>query len=40
MSRIGRMPITVPAGVEVKFDANKVTVKGPRVRPRRCCTLI
>ena len=30
MSRIGRMPITVPAGVEVKFDANKVTVKGPK----------
>lgn len=30
MSRIGRMPITVPAGVEVKIDANKVTVKGPK----------
>ena len=30
MSRIGRMPITVPAGVEVKFDANVVTVKGPK----------
>lgn len=30
MSRIGREPITVPAGVEVKIeDANKVTVKGP-----------
>jgi len=29
MSRIGRMPITVPAGVEVKVDeANVVTVKG------------
>ena len=30
MSRIGRMPITVPAGVEVKIDGNKVTVKGPK----------
>ena len=30
MSRIGRMPINVPAGVTVKVeDANKVTVKGP-----------
>ena len=31
MSRIGRSPITVPAGVEVKVsDANLVTVKGPK----------
>ena len=30
MSRIGRMPITVTAGVEVKFNANVVTVKGPK----------
>ena len=31
MSRIGRMPITVPAGVEVKIDnGNLVTVKGPK----------
>lgn len=30
MSRIGRMPITVPAGVDVKIDSdNTVTVKGP-----------
>lgn len=30
MSRIGRMPITVPAGVDVKIDAdNGITVKGP-----------
>ena len=28
MSRIGRMPITVPAGVEVKLDGNTLTVKG------------
>lgn len=31
MSRIGKMPITVPAGVEVKVtDENFVTVKGPK----------
>ena len=31
MSRIGRMPITVPSGVEVKIaDGNFVTVKGPK----------
>ena len=31
MSRIGRMPIDLPAGVEVKVDANNhVTVKGPK----------
>lgn len=30
MSRIGKAPITVPAGVEVKVDGNAVTVKGPK----------
>ena len=31
MSRIGRAPIAVPAGVEVKIEANNVvTVKGPK----------
>ena len=30
MSRIGRKPITVPAGVEVKIDGSAVTVKGPK----------
>lgn len=31
MSRIGRSPITVPAGVEVKVDENNhVVVKGPK----------
>ena len=31
MSRIGRMPITVPAGVEVSIAAgNVITVKGPK----------
>ena len=30
MSRIGKLPITVPAGVDVKISAeNEVTVKGP-----------
>lgn len=30
MSRIGRMPITIPAGVNVKVDGNVVSVKGPK----------
>lgn len=31
MSRIGRAPITIPAGVEITIDAeNTVTVKGPK----------
>ena len=30
MSRIGRKPITVPAGVDVKFNGAEVTVKGPK----------
>jgi large subunit ribosomal protein L6 len=30
MSRIGRKPIAIPAGVEVKVDGNVVTVKGPK----------
>lgn len=30
MSRIGRKPIPVPAGVDVKIDGNTVTVKGPK----------
>ena len=29
MSRIGRMPIEIPAGVEVKLDGHNMTVKGP-----------
>ncbi len=32
MSRIGRAPITVPAGVEVKVDGQHVSVKGPQGR--------
>ena len=30
MSRIGRMPIPVPAGVDVTIDGALVTVKGPK----------
>ena len=31
MSRIGRLPVAIPAGVEIKIsDANMVTVKGPK----------
>jgi large subunit ribosomal protein L6 len=30
MSRIGRTPITIPAGVDVQIDGNLVTVKGPK----------
>lgn len=30
MSRIGLKPIEIPAGVEVKLDANHVSVKGPK----------
>ena len=28
MSRIGKLPINIPAGVEISIDDNKVTVKG------------
>jgi large subunit ribosomal protein L6 len=30
MSRIGRLPIPVPAGVDVTIDGSTVTVKGPK----------
>ena len=30
MSRIGRLPITVPSGVDVKIDGQVVNVKGPK----------
>lgn len=30
MSRIGKLPITVPAGVDVSIKENVVTVKGPK----------
>ncbi|CED90340.1 MULTISPECIES: 50S ribosomal protein L6 [Actinomyces] len=30
MSRIGRLPVPVPAGVDVTIEGNDVTVKGPK----------
>jgi large subunit ribosomal protein L6 len=30
MSRIGRLPVTLPSGVDVAIDGNDVTVKGPK----------
>lgn len=30
MSRIGKQPVVVPAGVEVKIDGQSVAVKGPK----------
>jgi len=33
MSRIGKQPVAVPAGVTVQVDGGKVTVKGPKGGP-------
>ena len=30
MSRIGRLPVTVPKGVDVTISGRQVTVKGPK----------
>ena len=30
MSRIGRMPVSIPQGVQVRQEGNRVTIKGPR----------
>ena len=30
MSRIGRMPITIPSGVEVNISGQSISVKGPK----------
>lgn len=30
MSRIGKQPVSVPQGVDVKLEGNKITVKGPK----------
>ena len=30
MSRIGKLPIAIPAGVEVTLDGKEITVKGPK----------
>lgn len=30
MSRIGKVPVSLPAGVEVKVNANNIAIKGPK----------
>ena len=35
MSRIGRMPIAIPAGVTVTVSGSEVSVKGPKVELKR-----
>ncbi len=30
MSRIGKLPVAIPSGVEVKLEGNTITVKGPK----------
>lgn len=30
MSRIGKLPVTVPSGVAIKIDSGKIEVKGPK----------
>ncbi len=30
MSRVGRKPVIIPAGVQIKLDGSTVTVKGPK----------
>jgi large subunit ribosomal protein L6 len=30
MSRIGRLPVSIPKGVDVKLDGDRITVKGPK----------
>ena len=30
MSRVGKLPVPIPAGVEVKVDGSTLTVKGPK----------
>jgi large subunit ribosomal protein L6 len=38
MSRIGRMPVTVPSGVDVTIDGRDVTVTGPKGTLRHTVT--
>ncbi len=41
MSRIGKLPIAIPSGVEVKVGAEEITVKGPKGEiSTPCCPLI
>ena len=30
MSRIGRLPVSIPSGVDIKVEGQDVTVKGPK----------
>ena len=30
MSRIGKIPVNIPSGVDVKIDGSEITVKGPK----------
>ena len=30
MSRIGKQPVPIPSGVDVKIDGRRATVKGPK----------
>ncbi len=42
MSRIGKLPVAVPSGVEVKFEDGDVLVKGPKgqLRQRILCDVV
>lgn len=35
MSRLGKKPISIPAGVEAKIDQNQIIVKGPKGETRQ-----
>ena len=35
MSRIGRLPVAVPAGVQVNLNGNEVSIKGPKGELKR-----
>src|SRR3989344_276874 len=35
MSRIGKQPINIPSGVEVKLDGSQIIVKGPENKKQR-----
>ena len=35
MSRIGKLPVTIPAGVDIKMQGREITVKGPKGELRR-----
>ncbi len=35
MSRVGRMPVTIPSGVQVQIDGSSVGVKGPKGEMKR-----